>query len=144
MYRALYRGCLKQHVTSPALSMSLIGITFIISCGVFVSIMGMAYMEAVRGVRYGGNWRRALDRRLSKMARGTHDMLFATVDFFKRDVFARTLHILSYLALTFVQYTEQRLVRVTVFFRSFRKHRHQQPTKSFSIEREKEFQADKV
>ncbi len=90
-------------------------------------VYGMARVEYVRNVRFGGNMRRSIERRIVRFATRLSRAWENVSLFVRRDVYARSLHVLTYLALLAVRYTERKLASFAQRVRRMRKPREKEP-----------------
>ena len=90
-------------------------------------VYGMARVEQVRNVRFGGNARRSIERRTARVmfavAQVADDLRLVV----RRDVCARSLHLLTYLALLVVRYVERKLASFAQRVRRMRKPAKKEP-----------------
>jgi len=97
--------------------------TFIISAILLCAVVVMARVELVRGVRFGGNSRRALERGVIRLHRACSATVLHFAAYVQKDVVMKGLHGVSYLALGIVRFIERRLAALTEFIRKIR-HDH--------------------
>ena len=90
-------------------------------------VYGMARFEQKRNMRFGGIVRRSMERRtarfLFRVAQCKDDVFL----FVRRDIWARSLHLLTYLALLVVRFVERKLALFAQRVRRMRKPVSKEP-----------------
>lgn len=94
---------------------------FVLSAMLLVGVYGMARFEMKRTMRLGGNARRLMERRTARFLTRTVQHKNSVLLFVRRDIWARSLHVLTYLALLLVRFVERKLASFAQHLRRMRK-----------------------
>ncbi len=90
---------------------------FGIAATLLLGLVGFRKFEHARAHEVFADRRDALDRGVLRLGHLIGTVAGRTLDFVRRDVLVRTLHLMTYLVLLFVRWLERRLVRTAAFFR---------------------------
>ena len=95
----------------------------VISLLLLGGLLTLRRYEQARGRRFIERTRHVLDETHNSVVATALRVLKTLIEYIHRDILMKSLHLISYLALLFVQWLERKLVQITRFFRSFRRQR---------------------
>ncbi len=90
-------------------------------------VYGMARFEQKRNMRFGGIVRRSMERRTARFLFRVAERKDEVFLFVRRDIWARSLHLLTYLALLVVRFVERKLASFAQRVRRMRKPVSKEP-----------------
>lgn len=96
-------------------------IVLLVSATLLVLSLGLKHFEFVRGQRVFEHARIRLDRTTNKTNARVVSGVKHGIEYVHKDVLLNGLHMVMYVALLLVRFIENKLERVTIFLRSFRK-----------------------
>jgi len=112
-------------------------ILLLVSATLLVLSLGLKHFEYIRGERVFETTRLYLDQTTDRTNHNLVVGLKYGIEYVHKDVFLNGLHMMTYVALLFVRFIENRLEKGTLFLRSFRKKKKSEKRKTAleSIER---------
>jgi hypothetical protein len=99
-------------------------IVFYVSLALLFLTFSVRHFELERGGRSFELARTCLDRTTIKIGKKLQNTLKRSLEYAHKDIILNGLHMVTYLALLLVRLVERKLEMVTVFLRSFRRHKN--------------------